>query len=451
MFGKKKKTGATPLPWLRGILGAVVMLLGLWFVIKLAVADWIETGAAGASEDNEIEYDSTFFRVNGDFGANGVRLVHFLPDGRQMEYEVDRVVMHTPGFFWLLKNAWFGNSDHLPPRIGITLENPRNAADTGQTPGNYTNLPYDAMGCGVNLLTPDQIARMGMSSVQRTVTGTLTQMDGARSLLHIVLETANVGAAEMDLVVDYMRPMTWEQSLVALGEATVSKSSLTFRDLGFIPARNSYCAKQAGLADAQFSAHHMREMAVFVQKFRTGYGPETLSRYRQFATEGGELHIDSTAPSKSKLKQLNMGSGFQPAGSAPQIRFNEGAPAEFEFGAAYTIASTALPEAEALPAGPAVTVANPAIAAPAVAVDSVVSYRQLKELVGAHIEITTSLGSVRRGTLLSYGTYMSNLKLDASDGGFNMAIPADTVVQVRHLSTPADSGSSTGADNAQTH
>jgi hypothetical protein len=63
----------------------------------------------------------------------------------------------------------------------------------------------------------------------------------------------------------------------------------------------------------------------------------------------------------------------------------------------------------------------------------VLSYADLKGREGARIEVLTNNGTVRRGTLVAYSPFLSTLKLDPDQGGFNMSIPGDSVEEVRAI------------------
>jgi hypothetical protein len=78
----------------------------------------------------------------------------------------------------------------------------------------------------------------------------------------------------------------------------------------------------------------------------------------------------------------------------------------------------------------------------------VVPYAELGQHVGSHVELTTTMGSVRHGTVVSTNTFETQLKLDAADGGFQLAVPAETVAQVRLEPTAAEQPATA---NAQAH
>jgi len=64
---------------------------------------------------------------------------------------------------------------------------------------------------------------------------------------------------------------------------------------------------------------------------------------------------------------------------------------------------------------------------------------QASVAVGAHVEITTKAGSVRRGTVIKSSTYETQLMLDEDEGGFQLNMPGDSIAQVRIIHEPGDS------------
>lgn len=456
MFGIKEKLASLP-AWLRVSIALPVVVVCAWGTIKLTVFELVENGVMAMTDANQVDYDSTFFRLNGDFGMEDVTVMHLIPDGRQVEYKIDRVVVHTPGLAWLLKNSWYRTGKNFPDRFGLTLENARNSADTPATPGNYSNLPYDAIGCGVDLLTPAEFASMGFPALRRDYTGTITRVDDRSSKVNILLDTDGVGELALDFDLEFARPVEWEMSLQAFMDAPVRTGALTMRDTGFVEVRNRYCAKKAGLAESDFDQFHMQAMATRLQKEGLSFGQETLERYREFARDGGELQITTLAMPKITMFQfMNLGRFRQLQLAPARIRKDEGplAPFLIQEGADPQLAAR-LEATAKRPLAAASNVAVPLAPASAVPVadgiGSEVGYRDLQGMIGAHLQVSTTLGTIRRGILTNYGTYMSYLKLDAEEGGFTLAIPADTIVQIRQIPGAPSVALARGAADAKAH
>jgi hypothetical protein len=67
------------------------------------------------------------------------------------------------------------------------------------------------------------------------------------------------------------------------------------------------------------------------------------------------------------------------------------------------------------------------------AAGDVIPYAQLEQHVGHRAELTTTMGSVRRGVILSSNAFQTEVQLDAADRGFKVIVVADQVAQVRLL------------------
>jgi hypothetical protein len=85
-------------------------------------------------------------------------------------------------------------------------------------------------------------------------------------------------------------------------------------------------------------------------------------------------------------------------------------------------------------------------AAAAMLPSGALAYADLKGREGAHIEIRTSNGTLRRGTLVAYSPFLSTIRLDSDQGGFNMSIPGDSVEEVRAIPAQTMQAAAPAAD-----
>jgi hypothetical protein len=58
-------------------------------------------------------------------------------------------------------------------------------------------------------------------------------------------------------------------------------------------------------------------------------------------------------------------------------------------------------------------------------------YAELDKHIGERVQITTKLGTVRHGRVLSTNSIETHLQLDAKEGGFSLVVPAETVNDIR--------------------
>lgn len=449
-FGRGKATPA------RLLLSIPIIVLCVWGAIKLSIGIWADDVVEGLSEDNDIAYESTFFGLNGDFGVKGLSVVHSLPDGTDVgTYAVDRVIVHPPGPFWLLRNSWFKTTADLPDDFSVTLENARNISDSDSTPGNYSNLPYDAIGCGVKLLTPALLREMGFPSVARNVTVGLHQSGASKAILDFTMATAHVGDLQMKFDLDFPRPVKWRDTLISVINAPIEHVSLSMADRGFITPRNSFCSKRSGISEAAFPAFHRKALADYMQSSGLGFSNGVMDRYGTFATSGGELRLSSNNERPILFgKFMEMGRAEKFTAFPLQLSLNGGPGTAFAFLPAAAAPAGSLPMATlAATAGPARTSPFLPPAADAAgmtpAASRVVAFRELEHMLGAHVEVQTVNDTIRRGTVAAYASMMISMRLDPAEGGFMLAIPSSTVAKIQLLGDAPPA--MPGASNAQAH
>jgi hypothetical protein len=443
MFGIGKKVAQ--LPWATRIFVVLPLaLLGTFIAMRIAVSVWVSDFADSDPVENEVSYDSSFLSLNGDFGATNFKVVHNLPDGTPIAtFSADRLVFHTPGLHWLWWSTLRG-SKNMPDRFGVTLENFKNLADSDDTPGNYTNLPYDQIGCGSKLLTPARLREMGLREVRRDVSLALNRKEGDISTLSLDLLTHDAGQLTLSADITVERPIKWRDTLAHLAESRMQSASLRMKDLGFVERRNAYCAKAAGVTVANFGDVYMRGLAARLAEARIGFNAESLDRLRRFNEKGGELVLVARNPRGTELPKFVTANFSQRLQMFPAtVSWNGGPEAPFRLDVTLpgeirtpAAATAALPVATAQPVPVAAAAAAHApapTAAAAMLPAGALSYADLKGREGAHIEVLTNNGTVRRGTLIAYSPFLSTIKLDADQGGFNMSIPGDSVEEVHAI------------------
>jgi hypothetical protein len=441
MFGMK---ALSKLPWpTRLLIGLPMAVLFSWIAMRLGVSIWMEDFADADPDNNEVSYDSSFFSLNGDFGANKFKVVHYLPDGTPIAtFTADRIVFHTPGLHWLWWSAARGTKN-IPDRFGVTLENFQDLARTDDTPGNYTNLPYDQIGCGTKLLTPLRLREMGMREVRRDVSLWLNRKDAASSTLSMDLLTHDAGQLTLSADITLERPVKWKETLQALSESKMQSASLRLKDLGFVERRNAYCAKAAGVSTAQWGDYYMRSMAERMAEGRFSFNAEALERLRQFSDKGGELVLTARNPPATELPKFVTADFSRRIQLMPAVvSWNGGKEAPFRMDVMLPgeIRTAPAVAANASALAPAPT------AAAAMLPSGALAYADLKGREGAHIEIRTSNGTLRRGTLVAYSPFLSTIRLDSDQGGFNMSIPGDSVEEVRAIAAQTMQAAAPAAD-----
>lgn len=421
------------LPWPVRLLLALGMM---YLVLRIAVWRMVEDLTDTASEIMDIEYGDSYFNWRGHFGVKDVVVTLYDNKGEpRAEYAMDRVVIRPSSPFWLLRNSFFVPSKYMPDEIGVTLEGLRNAADDDNTPGNYTNLPYDAMGCTEHLLTRSQIGAMGLKELRRDVHVRIDRQSTQSVNVGYALETPGVGKLSLDTTVDMEWPVRTRNLIVELGEAPLRSASLTITDQGFIGARNAACAKQHGMSTSAFADYHMQEVRRRLSEENLSYGEAALQQYAAFAKEGQQLVIRSSGPANLTFGQFMGMNVLQKMQAFPlQIAASGANPSPMQVvwggpGPNSRAAGGTAPVPAQANATP-VQVVRAAVELPKPGAE--VTYQQAAALVGQHIDVSTRLGTRRRGTLRAYLPQVLTLELDKEEGGFTLTVYSEDVAGIRY-------------------
>ncbi|MCC8363305.1 hypothetical protein LK996_09490 [Lysobacter sp. A6] len=432
------KTFAAMPMWKRFVYAAPIAFLCFWAALSLQAKLWTEAAMLVVEMETggEIESKNSFFNLKGEVGIEDVSMTMFDPTGENsITFKADRVVVETPGFGWYFWSTIFVSSEELPDLVGVRIENPRNVATDPNTPGNYTNLPYDAMGCVAEMLTPTDLRAMGVPT-QRQIRIALEKVSDAETTARFRLRTEGAGEMEMKLALELKRPVKMEDFAQDVEEAPLKSVQLDFNDLGFTAKRNAYCAKKHNLTAAAFADYHMQEVGRFLGAQGVSLGQGTAAQYRDFATNGGTLQLRTAGTRKITANEFVELSRMQKMQLFPlMIAANGKAPANF----AWNYGVQPAPAAAAADGAVAIPVAN-VVPAPVAAVPAgglpeagaVVAYAQLQSLTGHHVDITTTYGSVRKGVVKLVGPYEASVQLDKEEGGLLLHMPADRITEIRY-------------------
>ena len=322
--------------------------------------------------------------------------------------------------------------------LGVVFDNPRNVADDDTTPGNYTNLPYDAMGCVASMLTPTDLRTMGVPT-NRQVTLSLTRDSDSESTALFRMRTEGAGELDMQMKLDLQRPVVFETWGEVLESAPLHSVQMKFTDLGYIAKRNAYCAKKHNLSADAFTDYHMQEVARFTGAQGASLGQGTLAQYRDFAQKGGTLLLRTAGTRKLSIVQFARMDRMQKMQAYPvMISANGKAPANFSYGFDPN-AQVAVAASAAATDGAVAVPVNAVAAAPVAALPpgslpepgTVVPYAQLASLTGQHVDITTTYGSVRKGVVTLVGPLSAAVQLDKEEGGLLLTMPVDSITEIK--------------------
>ncbi|HJU40428.1 MAG TPA: hypothetical protein VJ724_12695, partial [Tahibacter sp.] len=149
---KKESSGiGGKLVWLvtRIVLPLAIVYGVIWWRVDAGVSKVFDS----LKTFTQASRGSSFFGLNGDVGVNRVRIE--APPGSPvpLSLAIERVTVHTPGLWWLIRSSLFGVEEKFPTRLGATFDN----FDLSGMPlemqadnlvGNYSGAPFEAEGCG---------------------------------------------------------------------------------------------------------------------------------------------------------------------------------------------------------------------------------------------------------------------------------------------------------------
>jgi hypothetical protein len=268
------------------------------------------------------------------------------------------------------------------------------------------------------------------------------------------MRTEGAGEMEMQVKMGLQRPVdmaTWGEDIES---APLQSVQMTLNDLGFVPKRNAYCARKHGLTAEAFIDYHMREVARYAGEHGTAIGQGTLAQYRDFAQNGGTLTLRTAGTRQIPMMAFVEMDRMQKMRAYPvMISANGKSPANFSYGFDPNATQPAVQPAAGAAGAVAIPVAN---VAPAVAANgatsampepgAVVPYAHLQHLVGQHVDIATTYGSVRKGVVTLVGPITASLQLDKEEGGLLLTMPANSITEIRY--TPISNTTNTPVAHA---
>lgn len=469
----KKESGiGSKLVWIvtRIVLPLAVVYGVIWWRVDAGVSRIFESiqGFTQASRG------SSFFGLNGDVGVNRVRID--APAGSSLPgaMRIERVTVHTPGLWWLIRSSLFGVEEKFPERVGLTLDNFELSGVTPQMQaenllGTYSGAPFEADGCGSRTAWErGDLGTLGLSVQHSKIVVRMNRL-GADAV-EFVISAGTPGAGIAEGMVTLTAPGV-DANPTAFAAATLTSATLAFRDEGFIAARNAYCGKEANLSAAAFVDKHIE--AVRARFARVGLVPDAPleASYREYATKGGELMIRTRPQAGFQLMNARGYNGeqmryllspvvevqgrdpvllalkplseVQPEPATEVTTVTATPPAATPASAAASTAATATAPAAAPAAPPApVQEAKPLVTfgggKNAFAVQPM-EYDELRQNVGREVVVRTQNGTTRRGALVRFSGSNLDIQLGARDGGFQLSIPKR---DVRDVGVVVDSGES---------
>ncbi len=438
----RKKRGGSPLgAALFWLFTRLVLPLGLIYAVL-----WWRTGVAIDRQLDslrpymDIRRGGTVLGLNGDVGIR--KLVMQPTAGSPMpaiRITADRAVIRTPGIFWVLRSAVFGVPDEIPSRLGFSLagagiDGSPEALEAAMV-GGHVMFPFELAGCepGMSL---DVANALGLRDADGNFSFTMEYGGADHLRLHVEAETPEQAKFGGDINLSLGAGADPSMRMMTAGFESLN---FLIEDKGFGARRNAYCAKKLGLSPEAFVERHLEAV-------RAGFAADGLvpgaamdQAYAGFVRSGGKLTIQARPLRPGPLMQL-QGVGLDSLGlfvdATVKHDDNFAAPLVFLSADQFAAAATPAPAADAeAPAtgtqAPAPAAAAAKAGAPALTAGAEIAYDDLPKHLGAEVEVSTNLGTVRRGVLTGASSISIVIKLAAEEGGFPLSMPKATIVKVR--------------------
>lgn len=463
-------------------LGSALFWLFTRVVVPLALVYGVLWWRAGVAIDRQIaalgpyldiRRGSTVLGLNGDVGLRDL-VVRPQPGAPvpALTLKAERAVIRTPGFWWVLRSAVAGVPDEIPSRFGFRLEGVGidGTPDAMQAAmvGGHVLFPFDLAGC-----EPQLNVEVANALGLRDAAGdfSLLMEYGGASNLRLTVEADTPDQAKISGDINLSLAPGGDAS-TRLATAGFESLKFVVEDRGFGARRNVYCAEKLGLSKDEFIEHHLKAVRALYAAQGLVPGVAMDQAYAGFVRSGGKFAIQARPLRPGPLAQLQ---GVKLDGLSlfvdASVKHNDNfaAPLVFlaadQYAAAAPATDVAVPAEGAAPAEGSVPGAGaggqaaPAGEAPpegdaevAAATDGPaagdeIAYDDLPNHIGAEIEVSTTLGTVRRGLLTGASSISIVIKLAPEEGGFPLSMPKYNIVKVRLAPPPTETPES--QENAQ--
>ena len=290
------------------ILGLLVPVLALGFLVVQQANFLIGRSLLIAFGDAESTYRYAWFELDGDIVAKDL-VVYPYDDSREVSVRFDSAQLDTPGWVWFVRNTFDRKLAHAKlDRLHLTLSGV--TSDAGVDPslgdlgpiGALSASPFEAIGClNDDLWIQSELDAMGLMPGKTTLEFDY-QVKGKALLTSIVLHTPEVSTARLER--REQLPAEVNALLLDQVPTLVTQERWRVQDLGFVKARNAWCAKKDGVDYRTFVTRHVDSVVRVLEAGGLAADAASIEAYRSFAWEGGELAFGGDYPQPLRSEEL---------------------------------------------------------------------------------------------------------------------------------------------------
>src|SRR5688500_18444542 len=290
------------------ILGVLVPVLALGFLVVQQANFLIGRSLLIAFGEAESTYRHAWFELDGDVVAKDL-VVYPYDESREVTVRFDSAHLETPGWVWFVRNTFDRSLAHAKlDRLHLTLSGV--TSDDGVDPtlgdlgpiGALSASPFEAMGClNDDLWIQSELGAMGLMPGKTTLEFDY-QVKGRTLLTAIVLHTPEVSTARLER----REQLRAEVNALLLDQfpSLVTQERWQVQDLGFVKARNAWCAKKDGVDYRTFVTRHVDSVVRVLEAGGLAADAASIEAYRSFAWEGGELAFGGEYPQPLRSDEL---------------------------------------------------------------------------------------------------------------------------------------------------
>lgn len=279
------------------LLGGVLLPLVAATVLSLRQANYlVGRSLLIAFGDNESSYRSAWFEWDGDIVAKDL-VVDPFGMGEEFTIRAEHVHVETPGWFWFAYNT-FAKRKRLRTsmdEVHLTLTGVRSDSGFDPTLGDLgpfsatSASPFEAEGCANdNLWSREELVQMGLEPGPAELEFRYA-VDGAKLNTTIRLEVPNVSKVVFERKEDLPRRIN--ALLVDQYASLTRQESWSVEDLGFVRARNRFCAGKDDTQSRDLVERHVASVQRLLEMAGLELDDASLQAYRLFARDGGNLKL----------------------------------------------------------------------------------------------------------------------------------------------------------------
>lgn len=245
------------------VVAAVAGIFYANYRITSEVEEQLQLSRAGLSMFGQLRWADVSVSP---LGALSIEALRFSPHGLQEEYRVDEVRFETAHLFELYRIAFELDQREIPEEMHVKVSGLRVDMDSTL----FRNMENEASGqqnllsrlitagCGDRRhFSVDDYLAMGYGvAVSDMVIG--YRMSHSDTRMNLELDVSSRGMAQVatDIAVD-LNP-TAALNAATASDARISRVRMAVTDTGLNQRRNEFCAGEAGVATADYPAHHQQ-------------------------------------------------------------------------------------------------------------------------------------------------------------------------------------------------